>query len=143
MSKRRAFTSTLCLAALLILSVQTASAAQAAPNPLVVMISKGQTSLNSDGTVQVALRVRCQAPLQAFELDVSVLQGTTFGSVVIVEAGVVSCDGRWHRVSVQVPAQVGGTAFMSGTVTISVFLGAFDPVAGIDLEARDSISTSL
>ena len=52
-----------------------------AGNQLVVKVLAAKVDLNADGTVSVPLRVRCSPPLDAFELDVSVRQGTTFGSV--------------------------------------------------------------
>jgi hypothetical protein len=80
--------------------------------------------------------------LSAFELDVSVSQGTGFGSVSrLAPPVIVPCDARWHRITVSVPADVGGS-FTTGSAIIDVFLGVYDPTAG-DLEARDSSTVRL
>ena len=50
------------------------------------------------------------------------------------------CDGRWHRITVSVLAEVG--SFTIGSAIIDVFLGVHDPMAG-DLEARDTITVRL
>ena len=87
------------------------------------------------GEVLVSLRARCEIRLSAFELDVSVQQGTAGGSTTIVQAGVVTCDGHWQHVEVPVAPSVG--SFASGTSTVDVFLGAFDQAQG-DLEGTDT-----
>ena len=87
------------------------------------------------GTHSIAVRARCDANLAAFELDVTVQQGTDIGEVSTVQAGVVTCDGGWHRVNVVVAPTSG--AFSKGSAQVFVFLGVFDQSAG-DLEARAS-----
>ena len=45
-----------------------------------------------------------------------------------MQAGVVTCDGAWHRVNVVVVPTSG--AFSGGRVQVFVFLGVFDQDAG-------------
>ena len=105
-----------------------------------VRINRGGSSLLQDGTARIALRARCDANLAAFELDVTVQQGTVTGEASTVQAGVVTCDGAWHRVNVVVVPTSG--AFSGGRAQVFVFLGVFDQDAG-DLEARASGSVRL
>src|SRR3712207_8414051 len=51
----------------------------------------------ADGTVSVPLRVRCDPPLYAFELNVSVVQGSTVGSFTQVGGVLPTCTGKWER----------------------------------------------
>jgi hypothetical protein len=132
-----------CLALIITVFVGIGPAASArTPEPLSIRITKGQIRLEA-GVVVVPFNARCRPPLQSFELDVSVLQGATFGSTVILQAGVVPCDGRWHRMISRVSAQVGGTSFLSGSAVVDAFLGANDPNQGGDQEATDSVNVTL
>ena len=111
----------------------SAPAASAAGDPIVVKII---TNAQIDGgEVLVSLRARCEPRLSAFELDVTVRQGSAVGSTSIVEAGVVTCDGHWQ--GVEVPVAPFGGSFTTGTATVDVFLGAFDQVQG-DLDGTDA-----
>jgi hypothetical protein len=112
----------------------------AAPEPLVIQVMKGQTALMPDGTVFVPIRARCYPPLDAFEIDVSVNQGTSFGSTILGQAEAPPCDGRWHRIAVTVAAETGG--FAAGPATIGSFIGAFDPRDG-DVDATDDVTVKL
>ena len=124
----------------------------AAREPAQVRINKGSSALQ-DGNARIALRARCDANLAAFELDVTVQQGSVIGEVSTVQAGVVTCDGGqvrrveafrtdggWHRVNVVVVPTAG--EFSRGRAQVFVFLGVFDQSAG-DLEARASGSVRL
>ena len=106
----------------------------AAREPAQIRINGGHSTLQ-DGDARIALRARCDASLAAFELDVTVQQGTVIGEVSTVQAGVVTCDGGWHRVNVVVAPTSG--VFSKGRAQVFVFLGVFDQSAG-DLEARAS-----
>ena len=106
----------------------------AAREPAQIRINRGSSALQ-DGSARIALRARCDANLAAFELDVTVQQGGAIGEISTVQAGVVTCDGGWHRVNVVVEPSSG--AFSSGRAQVFVFLGVFDQSAG-DLEARAS-----
>jgi hypothetical protein len=108
------------------------TSAHAAREPARVEVLKASAALRDDGSAALVVRARCASTLQAFELDVTVRQGSVTGSVSIVQAGVVVCDGAWHRVAVEVPPSTG--AFTEGVATVDVFLGVFDPDAG-DLDA--------
>lgn len=118
----------------------SAAPATAAPKQLVIQVMKGQTALMPDGTVLVPFRARCYPPLDAFEIDVSVAQATSFGSTILGQSGAPPCDGRWHRTVVTVAPEVG--AFVAGTATVGSFIGAFDPNVG-DVDATDDETVKL
>jgi hypothetical protein len=144
MVRRRA--AVLALALLVLLPATAAAAApqpaaKAAGNTLVVRIVAAKVELNADGTVSVPVRARCSAALDAFELDVSVLQAGTFGSVNLIGTEFPACTGQWQRTTLTVSAEAG--TFGPGPATVSAFLGAFDPVAGSDLSAEDSVTVGL
>lgn len=135
------------LAALVIVSATSAiaapqpvAAATSAGNRLVVDISRSQVQLAADGTVVVAVRARCQPPLGAFELIVSVRQGTTIGSVLLLGTGFPPCDGRWHRTTVAVAPDSG--SFVAGSATVEAALSAFHPTEG-DLIVFDTVTVRL
>lgn len=103
-------------------------------------ISTGQVQLAANGTVLVPLRARCQPPLGAFELNVSVGQDAVFGSVFLLGTGFPPCDGRWHRLTVAVAPDAG--SFVAGVATVDASLSAFDPVEG-DLIVFDTVTVRL
>ena len=78
----------------------------AAREPAQIRINRGSSALQ-DGSARIALRARCDANLAAFELDVTVQQGAVIGEISTVQAGVVTCDGGWHRVNVVVEPSSG------------------------------------
>jgi hypothetical protein len=131
----------LVLALLTLMPATEAVAAPAGGTTLDVRIGASKVHLNADGTVSVPLRARCSAPLDAFELDVSVTQGATFGAVNLIGTPFPVCNGHWQRTTLTVSAETG--TFGPGPATVGVFLGAFDPVAGGDLEAEDSVTVGL
>jgi hypothetical protein len=114
----------LLIASLLIVSAPAATAA----STLVVRISGGQVRLDAGGSVLVPLRARCQPPLDAFELTVSVRQDATFGSAVLLGTDFPPCDGRWHQTTVSVTPETG--AFAPGVATVDASLSAFHPDEG-------------
>jgi hypothetical protein len=132
----RRVTVALLIASLIVVSAPAATAA----NRLVVKISGGQVKLDANGSALVTLRARCQPPLDAFEVDVSVRQGATFGSVVLLGTEFPACDGRWHQITVSVAPDAG--SFVSGVATVDASLSAFDPVEG-DLIVFDSVTVRL
>ena len=105
-----------------------------------VDISHGDTRLRSDGAVPVSVFARCQPGQQAFELDVSVHQGTVSGSATLLGPGLTPCDGTSHRIRVLVSPDV--RAFAAGPADVEAFLGVFDPDEG-DLDATDSATVQL
>jgi hypothetical protein len=127
------------LAALVLAPAVGATAAPAAP-VLKVDIKAGQVRLLPDGSVSVPLRARCSPSLDAFEVDLSVVQGSAIGENNTVGGAFPACTGTWQQITLTVVPFAG--TFTSGTATISVFLGAFDQVQG-DLEARDSATVRL
>lgn len=127
------------LAALVLGPAAGATAAPTAP-VLAVDIKAGQVRLLPDGSVSVPLRARCSPSLDAFELDLSVVQGSAVGENNTVGGAFPACTGSWQQITLTVAPSTG--TFTSGTATISVFLGAFDQVQG-DLEARDSATVRL
>jgi hypothetical protein len=132
------------LAGLLVLgglALAPALPATAAPGTvLTIEIKAAQVRLLPDGTVSVPLRARCSPSLDAFEVDLSVVQGSVSGQDNTVGGEFPACTGKWQQITLTVAADYG--AFTCGPATIDVFLGAFDPVQG-DLEARDSATVQL
>ena len=65
--------------------------------------------LTPGGDVVVPLRARCDRHLDAFELDVAVVQTTPArgGATKTIGGPFPVCDGRWHRTAVTVSADVG------------------------------------
>jgi hypothetical protein len=116
-----------------------ASAADAAQT-LVVRVVKGQVELDVGGAVLVPLRARCEPGVSVYELDVSVRQGTAFGSASMLRAGLIPCDGRWHRITVSVAPSQG--SFVSGEATVEAVLQAFRPAEG-DFSAYDTVTVKL
>ena len=112
-----------------------------AGNLLVAKIVAAQVELEANGTVSVPLRVRCDPSLDAFELDVSVNQGSTFGSVNLIGTPFPACTGRWERITLSVAAEA--RTFGPGPATVGVFLGAFDPATGRDTSVEDSATVTL
>ena len=141
MVRRSAVLLVLAVLALVPVTAPAAVAAPAAKQTLVVRIVAAHVELNADGTVSVPLRARCSRPLDAFEVDVSVRQGSTFGSVSLIGAEFPACTGRWQRTTLTVPAEAG--TFGPGPATVDAFLGAFDPVGGSDLAAEDTATVRL
>jgi hypothetical protein len=131
------------------LIVVWATAAIAAPQPvaatstgnqLVIKLSTGQVQLATNGTVLVPLRARCQPPLGAFELNVSVRQDAVFGSVFLLGTNFPPCDGRWHQTTVTVAPDAG--SFVAGRATVDASLSAFHPTEG-DLIVFDTATVRL
>ena len=143
----RRFAVSLSVAALIVVSAtaaiaapQPVAAATSARNRLVVEVSRGQVQLAADGTVVVPVRARCQPPLGAFEVTVSVRQEAAFGSVVLLGTGFPPCDGRWHRITVVVAPESG--SFVAGEATVDASLSAFHPTEG-DLIVFDTVTVRL
>jgi hypothetical protein len=88
----------------------------------------------------VPIRARCQPPLGAFELNVSVRQETVIGCVFLLGTGFPPCDGRWHRTTVAVPPDAG--SFVAGRATVDTSLSAFHPTEG-DLIVFDTATVRL
>ena len=128
---------------LAVLALVPATEAAAAPGgtTLDVRIGGSQVELNADGTVSVPLRARCSAGLDAFEVDVSVTQGGTLGAVSLIGTPYPVCNGHWQRTTLIVSAEAG--TFGPGQATVGVFLGAYDTVAGSDLDAADTATVRL
>jgi hypothetical protein len=131
----------LVLAMLALVPATEAVAAPAGGTTLDVRIVAAQVELNADGTVSVPLRARCSTRLDAFEVDVSVTQGGTFGAVNLIGTPFPVCNGRWQRTTLTVSAEAG--TFGPGPASVGVFLGAFDSVAGVDLAAEDTAAVRL
>ncbi|MFL6179663.1 MAG: hypothetical protein ACJ74E_07425 [Actinomycetes bacterium] len=130
-----------CLIAALgigLLPTGAAAAVEATPTAS-VRITDRPAVLRPDGGVRLVIAARCDASLQAFELDVSVAQYQASGSLFrLAPPAVVMCDGLRHRQRVIVYPSTG--AFSPGNATVSVFLGLYDPQADRDL-GRDDTAT--
>src|ERR1044072_1714595 len=87
---------TTLLAGLLLASVPAGTAHAVAPSA-VVLPSKG--TLNSDGSVDITMKVRCNETQQAFEWSIDVRQGTIFGKDFAGPiAGLITCNGHLQTV---------------------------------------------
>ncbi|MEO8422908.1 MAG: hypothetical protein ABI595_03235 [Actinomycetota bacterium] len=98
------------------------------------------TRLKLDGSVPVTVSALCRPGQQAFELDVSVQQGSVSGSATLLGPGLTPCDGTLHRITVRVTPEVG--VFTPGAANVDGFLGVFDPEEG-DLDLTDSATIQL
>ena len=94
--------------------------------------------LRVDGIAPITVSTTCQSGQQAFELDVSIHQGSSFGSTTLTGSAIPPCDGSPHRVRVLVARR---RVVRPGDATVDVFLGVFDQVRG-DLEATASVSVA-
>jgi len=93
--------------------------------------------LRADGGVRVTIAAKCDATLQAFELDLSVAQYQASGFVSrLAPPAVVLCDGSRHRQRVIVYPSSG--TFASGNARVSVFVGFYDPQVDADLSREDT-----
>lgn len=121
------------LALLLVASVGV-GAAQAAPPSVVVLPAKARVL--DDGSVRLHLRVRCQEQQQAFEWTVDVRQGTVYGNDGDgPTAGLIACDGAFHRVRALVPG-VGGP-YVPGKADVQALVQLYDEDEGSDVELED------
>jgi hypothetical protein len=105
-----------------------------------VDIVEQDTRLKTDGSVPISVSALCRPDQQAFELDVSIRQGSAFGSVFLLGPGLTPCDGARHRLTVRVLPESG--VFTPGAADVDVFLGVFDPEDG-DLDLTDSATIQL
>jgi hypothetical protein len=112
-----------------------------AADALVVRIRASQITLNADGTVSVPLRVRCATELDAFEVGVSVRQGSTFGGFSVLGGEFPACTGKWQQTTLMVAAESG--TFVSGTATVTAYVAAYDTVEDHDVFAEDSETVRL
>jgi hypothetical protein len=121
---------------LLVALVAVPAAPAVAADALVVQIRASQVTLNADGTVSVALRVRCSPQLDAFEVGVGVRQDTTFGGVSVLGGAFPACTGKWQRTTLTVTAESG--TFVSGTATVTAYVAAYDTVEDHDVFVEDT-----
>jgi hypothetical protein len=120
--------------ACLVLSSVGVGTAQAAPPSAVVLPKKA--TLLPDGSVQIRMKVRCNDQQQAFEWSVDVRQGTIFGNDSAGPvAGLITCDGRFHRVDALVAGANG--PFTAGPATVQALVQLFDADEGSDVELED------
>jgi hypothetical protein len=110
------------------------------PSAPSVDIVEQDTRLKTDGSVPISVSALCRAGQQAFELDVSLQQGSVFGSVTLLGPGLMPCDGARHRLTVRVTPETG--SFVPGAADVGVFLGVFDPDEG-DLDLTDTATIQL
>ena len=133
-------TGLLATAAVVLAPALPAAAAPAAGPVLKVEIKTTQVRLLADGSVRVPLRAKCASTLDAFEVDLSVTQGSVVGQNNTVGGAFPACTGKWQSTTLVVVADSG--TFGPGRASIGVFLGAFDQEEG-DLSAEDSATVGL
>lgn len=135
---------TACTTAVVLLTAAPAAGADTNPDgTLAVDVLEGRVRLTAGGDVVVPLRARCARHLDAFELDVAVVQTdpARSGATNTIGGAFPVCDGRWHRTAVTVSADVG--RYRPGWARIGVYLGAYDSVQGTDTDATDQVGTRL
>ncbi len=78
--------------------------------------------LTKNGQVPLAIRIRCSAGVQTFEMYVDVAQSSGAGSTSrIAPPFVAACNGTWERITVKVPASAGAFAVGRADVTVSLY----------------------
>ena len=108
--------------------------AQAVPPSAVVLPKKA--TLLADGSVQITMKVRCNDQQQAFEWSVEVRQGAVYGNDYAgPAAGVVTCDGRFHRLEALVVGANG--SYTTGPASVQALVQLFDADEGSDVELED------
>ena len=128
------------VAAVAALSLVPGGAAVGAPPPLTMTVTlSSDAAVLHDGVVDVVAWTTCSTGLTAYEFDVSVSQGGSFGSTIQRTSGVVPCDDTAHRSVVRVPADIG--AFVPGAATISAYFSGNN--GGGDIEATDEVTVPL
>ena len=103
--------------------VSTASSSSAVmPASVEIKLGTQPVRLTKSGQVPLALRIRCSAGVQTFEMYVDVVQPSGAGNVGFAAPPfIVSCNGTWERVTVKVPASVGAFAVGRADVTASLY----------------------
>ena len=128
------------LASAAALVVGTGSPAGAAPASAVVLPTKA--TLLADGSVQITMKVRCNDQQQAFEWSVEIRQGTIFGNDSAGPvAGLITCDGRFHKVEALVPGANG--PYTAGPAEVQALVQLFDADEGSDIELEDRATVRL
>lgn len=143
MRDRRLFTYvvavlTAALAAWMLPAALPADAAATAPTLTVEL--KPDVAKFDEGVVEVVAWTTCSPGLTAFELDLSVNQGSSSGTQSMLFAGVVPCDGVAHETRMRISAQIG--TFEPGPATLSAYLAA-NQGGGGDIEATDEAEVAL
>ena len=106
--------------------------------PSAVVLPKKATLL-ADGSVQITMKVRCNAQQQAFEWSVEIRQGTIFGNDSAGPlAELVPCDGHFHTIDGLVPGANGPYVAGPADVQALVQLGTFGG-GDVELEDRDVV----
>jgi len=119
--------------AALCLTSGSVGAAHAVPRSTVVLPAKA--TLLPDGSVQIAMKVRCNDRQQAFEWSVDIRQGTIYGNDSGgPQADLITCDSRFHTVQALVPGANGPYTAGPANVQALVQLGTF---GGGDVELED------
>jgi hypothetical protein len=111
--------------------------------PAVVQLATRATPINSDGSVDVVMWVRCRGGLNVFEMSTSVTQTDTSGFTFAIGPGLLPCDGTRHRTVVNVVPDEGQAPFHKGFATLDVYLGIYDGTTDTDSEARDTAKVRL
>ena len=128
------------VAAVAALSLVPGGSAVGAPPPLTMTVTLStDPAVLQDGAVDVVAWTTCSTGLTAFEFDISVSQGGSFGSTIQRTRDVVPCDDTAHRSVVRVPADIG--AFVPGAATISAYFSGNN--GGGDIEATDEVTVPL
>jgi hypothetical protein len=99
-----------------------------------IEIARWPAVLRSDGRIAVTAWTRCPVGLTAFEFDITIGQGSSYGSNLKLVRDAVPCDGVRHQYRVLVEPALG--SFTTGEASISAYLSGNDGQHG-DTEAYD------
>jgi hypothetical protein len=123
-------------------SSEASGASALAPGTVRVQLKTAPTLITKSGKVRVVMWTKCSPDLYLFEIDVSVVQGETFGQVTLLRGTdeLPVCDGKRHRFVVKVAPDQG--TFRNGVAAIGAFVGAYSDATG-DLEATDDVRVRL
>jgi hypothetical protein len=124
----------------LVIAVGGLGTAHAAAPSAVVLPAKA--TLLADGSVQITMKVRCNTQQQAFEWSVEIRQGTIFGNDSAGPvAGLIICDGRFHKVEALVLGANG--PYTAGPAEVQALVQLFDADQGSDVELEDRATVRL
>ena len=140
---RAALTAALAAASLAIAPGVASAATSATGEPEVdVRVVKSQVTLGPYGGAYVKVRIRCDAPLDVYEVDPSIQQGTSYAVETIPQGGFPVCDGRWHGQRIYLPL-VAGPPLQHGPARVSVFVGVYNPITTTDQDVEIQVNVRL
>jgi hypothetical protein len=121
-------------------STSTAPHAARSSDPAAIAISRNPVLIDARGRVHLAVWVRCDPGVQAFEIDASVTRPNASGSYSQTQANLTPCDGTWHPIRIKVPPSSGH--FTPGRAEVTASVQFFSSEEG-DFSADDTETVRL